>query len=91
MTTSPTTIRLLTVLFFLAGLLLLKKPVFGQTVTAAPARVSIVNSPREPVPAQTLSLEAAVAQAGFPGARYTPGSAGSRPRTSHRATSRSDR
>jgi hypothetical protein len=48
---------------------LLKKPLFGQTVTTPPAPVSVVNSPREPVPAQTLSREAAAAQAGFPGAR----------------------
>jgi hypothetical protein len=41
MSASNTTLRLLTVLFILAGILLLRKPVFGQTVTATP-RFSVV-------------------------------------------------
>lgn len=42
MSTSNTTLRLLTVLFILAGILLLRKPVFGQTITAVPIRFSVV-------------------------------------------------
>jgi pimeloyl-ACP methyl ester carboxylesterase len=53
MSTSRTVLRLATLLFLLAGLLLLKKPVFGQdssltakpvnqTITAAPTRFSVV-------------------------------------------------
>ena len=42
MTTSRTTSRLIIVLLFLAGLLLLRKPVFGQAITAAPTRFSVV-------------------------------------------------
>ena len=40
MSAPNTTFRLLTVLFILAGILLLK-PVFGQTTTAAPVAPSI--------------------------------------------------
>ena len=36
MSASRTTLRLITLLFLLAGILLLRKPVFGQSVTAAP-------------------------------------------------------
>ena len=36
MSTSRATIRLITLLFLLAGLLLLRKPIFGQAITAAP-------------------------------------------------------
>jgi len=42
MSASRTTLRLITLLFLLAGLLLLRKPVFGQTITAAPTRFSVV-------------------------------------------------
>jgi pimeloyl-ACP methyl ester carboxylesterase len=42
MSASRTTLRLITVLFFLAGILLLRKPVLGQTITAAPTRFSVV-------------------------------------------------
>ena len=42
MSASRTTLRLITVLFLLAGILLLRKPVFGQTITAAPTRFSVV-------------------------------------------------
>jgi pimeloyl-ACP methyl ester carboxylesterase len=42
MTTSRTTSRLVIILLFLAGILLLRKPVFGQSITAAPTRFSIV-------------------------------------------------
>jgi len=42
MSASNTTLRLLTVLFILAGILLLRKPVFGQTITAASTRFSVV-------------------------------------------------
>jgi pimeloyl-ACP methyl ester carboxylesterase len=42
MSASRTTLRLITLLFLLAGILLLRKPVFGQTITAAPTRFSIV-------------------------------------------------
>jgi hypothetical protein len=35
MTTSRTSTRLIIILLFLAGLLLLQKPVFGQAITAA--------------------------------------------------------
>jgi pimeloyl-ACP methyl ester carboxylesterase len=41
MSASSTTLRLITVLFLLAGILLLRKPVFGQTITA-PTRFSVV-------------------------------------------------
>jgi hypothetical protein len=36
MSASRTTLRLITVLFLLAGILLLRKPVFGQTIAASP-------------------------------------------------------
>ena len=36
MSTSSTTLRLITLLFLLAGLLLLRKPVFGQTNATSP-------------------------------------------------------
>ena len=36
MSASSTTLRLITVLFLLAGILLLRKPVFGQTNLTAP-------------------------------------------------------
>ena len=42
MTTSRTTSRFIIILLFLAGLLLLRKPVFGQAITAAPTRFSVV-------------------------------------------------
>jgi pimeloyl-ACP methyl ester carboxylesterase len=41
MSASRTTLRVITVLFLLAGILLLRKPAFGQ-ITAAPTRFSIV-------------------------------------------------
>jgi hypothetical protein len=41
MSTSRTALRLITILFLLAGILLLRKPVFGQTVTSAPTRVEL--------------------------------------------------
>jgi len=47
MSASRATIRLITLLFLLAGLLLLRKPVFGQAITAAPYRN---------LPAKTLSI-----------------------------------
>ena len=41
MSESRTTLRLITVLFLLAGILLLRKPLFGQTnVTSQPIRVA---------------------------------------------------
>jgi len=36
------TLRLIALLFFLAGILLLQKPLFGQAITAAPTRFSVV-------------------------------------------------
>jgi hypothetical protein len=36
MSASRTTLRLITVLFLLAGILLLRKPVFGQTTVSSP-------------------------------------------------------
>ncbi|NYF89324.1 alpha/beta hydrolase [Tunturiibacter empetritectus] len=42
MTTSRTTCRLVILMLILAGILLLKKPVFGQAITAAPTRFSVV-------------------------------------------------
>jgi hypothetical protein len=42
MSASNTTLRLITVLFILAGILLLRKPVFGQAITTAPTRFSVV-------------------------------------------------
>src|SRR5271156_1344551 len=42
MSASRTTLRLITLLFLLAGILLLRKPVFGQALTAAPTRFSVV-------------------------------------------------
>jgi hypothetical protein len=42
MSASRTTLRLITLFFLLAGVLLLRKPVFGQAIAAAPTRFSIV-------------------------------------------------
>ena len=42
MPASHTTLRLITILFLLAGILLLRKPVFSQAVTTAPTRFSVV-------------------------------------------------
>jgi pimeloyl-ACP methyl ester carboxylesterase len=42
MSLSRTTLRLITVLFLLAGILLLRKPAFGQAITASPTRFSVV-------------------------------------------------
>jgi pimeloyl-ACP methyl ester carboxylesterase len=42
MSASRTTLRLITLLFLLAGVLLLRKPIFGQAVAAAPTRFSVV-------------------------------------------------
>jgi hypothetical protein len=42
MSASRTTLRLITLLFLLAGILLLRKPVFGESIAAAPTRFSIV-------------------------------------------------
>ncbi len=42
MSASNTTLRLITVLFILAGILLLRKPVFGQAPAAAPTRFSAI-------------------------------------------------
>jgi pimeloyl-ACP methyl ester carboxylesterase len=42
MSASRTTLRLITVLLLLAGLLLLRKPVFGAVVLTAPTRFSVV-------------------------------------------------
>jgi hypothetical protein len=47
MSTSRTTLRLITILFLLAGILLLRKPVFGQTITAASTQA---------LPLETLSI-----------------------------------
>ena len=44
------TVRIVTLLFLLAGLLLLKRPVFGQTIPATSTRISAgidVQSPHE--------------------------------------------
>ena len=38
MSTSRTVIRIATLLFLLAGVLLLRKPVFGQTTAQSPAK-----------------------------------------------------
>jgi hypothetical protein len=40
MTTSRTTSRLIIILLFLAGLLLLRKPLFGEVITTAPTCVA---------------------------------------------------
>jgi pimeloyl-ACP methyl ester carboxylesterase len=42
MSLSRTTLRLIALLLTLAGILLLRKPVFGQAITAAPTRFSVV-------------------------------------------------
>src|ERR1700722_5844091 len=42
MSVSRTTLRLITLLFLLAGILLLRKPVFAPATTAAPTRFSVV-------------------------------------------------
>jgi hypothetical protein len=47
MSTSRTALRLITILFLLAGILLLRKPVFGQAITAAPTHA---------LPLKTLSI-----------------------------------
>ena len=39
MPVSRTAFRLIALLFFLAGVLLLRRPIFGQTSTAAPTRI----------------------------------------------------
>jgi pimeloyl-ACP methyl ester carboxylesterase len=41
-TATRTILRLVALLLFLAGVLLLRKPIFGQTITAAPTRFSVV-------------------------------------------------
>jgi hypothetical protein len=48
MSLSNTTLRLITLLFLLAGILLLRKPVFGQNITAAPTPFSVVIQGVEP-------------------------------------------
>jgi hypothetical protein len=45
MPTSRIAVRLLTLLFLLAGILLLQKPVFGETITAATAPFAVVQGP----------------------------------------------
>jgi hypothetical protein len=47
MSTSRTALRLITILFLLAGILLLRKPVFGQAITAASTHA---------LPLKTLSI-----------------------------------
>jgi pimeloyl-ACP methyl ester carboxylesterase len=41
-TVARTILRLVALLLFLAGILLLQKPIFGQSITAAPTRFSVV-------------------------------------------------
>jgi hypothetical protein len=54
MTTSRTALRIITLLFLLAGILLLRKPVFGQPITAMPTYQSdtpvsqLIESPTVP-------------------------------------------
>ena len=55
MSASNTTLRLITVLFILAGILLLRKPVFGQTI-AAPTRFSVVIQGVAPVKGANVLL-----------------------------------
>ena len=52
MSTSRTAQRLAAVLFLLAGLLLLKKPVFGETVTLIHTRAAVQTT----TPSQPTSL-----------------------------------
>jgi hypothetical protein len=47
MSLSRTTLRLIALLFFLAAILLLRKPVFDQAITTAPSRI---------LPVKTLSI-----------------------------------
>jgi hypothetical protein len=63
MSTSRTTLRLITLLFLLAGLLLLRKPAFGQAVTTASTRFSIVitGSPKPSTLPAGRSIESATA------------------------------
>ena len=42
MSVSRTTLRFIALLFLLAGLLLLRKPVFGEAITAAPTRSIVI-------------------------------------------------
>jgi hypothetical protein len=42
MSTSQTINRVITFILLLAGLMLLRKPIFGQSIPAAPTRFSIV-------------------------------------------------
>jgi hypothetical protein len=42
MSVSRTTLRLITLLFLLAGLLLLRKPFFGEAIHAAPTRFIVI-------------------------------------------------
>ena len=66
MSASHTTLRLITVLFLLAGILLLRKPVFGQTNAPSPQiqtahpfahpPVTIIESRQSP--AHRISIEA---------------------------------
>jgi len=41
MSLTRTALRLITLLLLLAGILLLRKPVFGETITAAPTRIAL--------------------------------------------------
>jgi hypothetical protein len=57
MSTSRTVIRIATLLFLLAGVLLLRKPVFGQTTAqspAKPARQTVIARPLELVKSSPL-------------------------------------
>ena len=47
MSASQTALRLITLLFLLAGILLLRKPVFGQTNVTAP-QIRVAHSPANP-------------------------------------------
>lgn len=58
MSTNHTVLRILALLFFLAGLLLLRKPVFGQATEPSPPKPTIQSIPaaatRFPIAAQAF-------------------------------------
>ena len=58
MSTSRATIRLIALLFLLAGLVLLRKPVFGQAITVAPQ----IACPEKPVHLRTPNSDYGQAQ-----------------------------
>jgi hypothetical protein len=75
MSASRTALRLITLLFLLAGVLLLRKPVFGQPIAATPAR-QVSRSASQLIESATPSTSSNLHRSGnqvFPSHRITPG------------------